>query len=135
MFLIDTNAVLDILSPASPWADWSTDAIADAKTAGWVAINPIIYAELAVPYDRVADLDLDLRTLSLRRLPLPYEAAFLAGRAFREHRQRGGSRAAPMSDFYIGAHAAFARLGIVTRDPQPYRSYFPSVQLMTPQRA
>jgi predicted nucleic acid-binding protein len=59
-------------------------------------------------------------------------AAFLAGKAFIEYKRRGGSRASPLPDFFIGAHAAVAGLRLLTRDPTRYRSYFPTVEVLAP---
>ena len=67
-----------------------------------------------------------------RREALPFEAGFLAGKAFLKYRRRGGSRAAPLPDFLIGAHAAIAGYRLLTRDPTRYRSYYPSISLIAP---
>ena len=99
---------------------------------GAVSINPIIYAELSVAYDAVEVLDDALDGLGVRRLPLPYEAGFLAGRAFLEYRRAGGLRTSPLPDFYIGAHAAVEDLEVITRDPRRIRRYFPNVKLTSP---
>lgn len=52
----------------------------------------------------------------LERADLPWNAAFLAGRAFVAYRWKGGIRTAPLPDFYIGAHAQVARFSLLTRD-------------------
>ena len=69
-----------------------------------------------------------------RREHLPYEAAFLAGKAFLRYRQTGGTRRSPLPDFYIGAHAAVAGYRLLTRDATRYRTYFPTVDLIAPPR-
>ena len=68
----------------------------------------------------------------ISRLPLPWEAGFLAGKAFLQYRRRGGVRSAPLPDFYIGAHAAIAGLPLLTRDARRYRTYFPTLELIAP---
>jgi predicted nucleic acid-binding protein len=67
-----------------------------------------------------------------RRDPLPWEAAFLAGRCFLTYRKRGGARRSPLPDFYIGAHAAVAGMTLLTREAARYRTYFPRLDLITP---
>jgi predicted nucleic acid-binding protein len=37
-----------------------------------------------------------------------------------------------MPDFYIAAHAAVSNFSVLTRDPGPYRSYFPRLRLIAP---
>ncbi len=95
-------------------------------------INPVIYAEVSVRFSRIEDLDDALPGADYERLALPWEAAFLAGKAFLNYRRNRGTRTSTLPDFFIGAHAAVARLQLLTRDPSRYRSYFPTVALATP---
>jgi predicted nucleic acid-binding protein len=97
-----------------------------------LAINPLVYAEVSVGFSRIEDLEELLPATLFRREALPYEAAFLAGKAFLRYRRRGGVRLAPMPDFYIGAHAAIAGFRLLTRDASRYRTYFPSVEIIAP---
>ena len=133
MIIIDTNVLLDILNDDATWRSWSERAICDALHAGTVGINPIIYAETSIAFPDTETLDRHLDTLMLARLPLPYGAAFRAGRAFLRYRRAGGARTSPLPDFYIGAHADTEGLKLLTRDVGRYRSYFPSLELITPQ--
>ncbi len=99
---------------------------------GRLAINPVIYAEVSIGFEHKADLDAALPENDLERLPLPYAASFLAGKAFAAYRRAGGPRRSPLPDFYIGAHAAVTALPLLTRDAARYRTYFPTVELITP---
>lgn len=132
MFLVDTNVLLDIFTDDATWRSWSERAIRDALESGSVAINPIVYAETSLVFADTGTLDRHLGALMLARLPLPYGAAFMAGRAFLRYRRAGGVRVSPLPDFYIGAHAATDGLTLVTRDIARYRTYFPSVNLISP---
>ncbi|MEU4323955.1 type II toxin-antitoxin system VapC family toxin [Nonomuraea dietziae] len=132
MTLIDTCVLLDVLMEDPTWADWSDDAIAQAKTEGSVVINPIIYAEVSVGFDRVENLDEALPHTEIGRVDLPYEAAFLAGKAYLTYRERGGIKSSPLPDFYIGAHAAVESYRLLTRDVQRFRTYFPTIELVCP---
>ena len=66
----------------------------------------------------------------MRTIPRP--ALFLAGKVFERYRLAGGLRYGVLPDFFIGAHAAVSELILLTRDAQRYRSYFPTVELVTP---
>ena len=132
-FLIDTNVIVDVLSRDPVWFAWSAATLGACADEGPLAINPIIYAELSVAFDRIEDLDDALPDAEWARLPLPWAAGFLAGRCFGAYRRRGGSRPRPLPDFYIGAHAAVDRLTLVTRDASRFRTYFPTLQLIAPE--
>jgi predicted nucleic acid-binding protein len=130
--LVDSSVLLDVLTDDPTWADWAKGALADARDAGELAINPIIYAEVSAGFDTVEDLDDALLVTDFVREPLPYQAGFVASRAFVAYRKRGGERPSPLPDFYIGAHAAVNRYRLLTRDAARYRTYFPTVPLVTP---
>lgn len=130
--LVDSNVILDVLTEDREWGDWSSTALADAAGTGPLAINPIIYAEVSARFKRIEELDEALPEGYYRRLPLPWEAAFLAGQCFIRYRRRGGPRRSPMPDFYIGAHAAISGLTLLTRDARRYRAYFPSLRIVSP---
>lgn len=97
-----------------------------------VAINPIVYAEVSIRFDTIEELDEVLSEGYFERLPLPWEAAFLAGKAFLAYRRRRGAKRTPLPDFYIGAHAAVAGLRLLTRDARRYRTYFPRLAIVAP---
>jgi predicted nucleic acid-binding protein len=132
LILVDSNVLIDVRTRDPRWFDWSASQLAAAADRSELAINPIIFAELSIDADAIEALDEELPAHLYRRLDLPYDAAFLAGRAFVEYRRRGGYRRSPLPDFYIGAHAALARLTLLTRDPRRYRSYFPTIELVCP---
>ena len=135
MFLVDTNVLLDIFTDDQTWRAWSEKTIRDALLMGIVGINPIIYAEISLEFADTGVLDNQLDNLLLTRLALPYGAAFRAGRAFLRYRRAGGARSSPLPDFYIGAHAETEGLTLLTRDVGRYRSYFPSLKLITPRES
>jgi predicted nucleic acid-binding protein len=99
-----------------------------------IIINPIIYAEISVGFSRIEDLESALPKTLLEREPLPYEASFLAGKVFLSYRRRGGNKTSPLPDFFIGAHAAVSGYRLLTRDTKRYRTYFPKVERISPDR-
>jgi predicted nucleic acid-binding protein len=129
--IVDTNILLDIYTQDEVWEERSAAAIAAAADVTVLVINPIIYGELSVGIERIEELDQFLGA-DFRRDSLPWEAAFLAGKAFLAYRRRGGLKTAPLPDFYIGAHAAVERMSILTRDANRYVLYFPSVKIIEP---
>jgi predicted nucleic acid-binding protein len=130
--LVDSSVLLDVSTEDPVWFDWSAAALANAVRSGPVVVNPIIYAEVSVGFDRIEDLDDALPADIFRREPLPYASGFLAGKAYRTFRRRRGTRSSPLPDFFVGAHAAVSELALLTRDAGRYREYFPTVELITP---
>ena len=129
--LLDANVLIDVFDPSAASHAWSSEALMVAMSRGPVFINPVVYAELSVPFHEPSDLEMALGP-DIERRDLPWAASFLAGKAFREYRRRGGVRTSPLPDFYVGAHAAVEQLDIITRDPRRVTSYFPRVQVIHP---
>ena len=132
MILIDSCVLFDVMTNDPEWYEWSAGALAVAAVDFDLAINPIIYAEVSVRFATPDDFSEMFPHDEFRRIPLPFGAAFLAGKAHFEYRRRGGFRTATLPDFFIGAHAAVANYKIMTRDPRRFRRYFPTVELIAP---
>jgi predicted nucleic acid-binding protein len=133
--LVDSNVLLDVATEDPQWHEWSAGALTQAANEGPLVINAIIYAEVSIGFATIEELDDALTPNAFAREQLPYEAAFLAGKAFLTYRRRGGARSRPLPDFFIGAHAAIAGHRLLTRDARRYRNYFPTVRLLTPSSA
>jgi predicted nucleic acid-binding protein len=130
--LVDSNVIIDIAMLDSVWAEWSSTTLARLAQTARLVINPLIYAAVSVSYHGIEELDAVLPSDVFHREPLPWEAAFLAGKCFMAHRRRGGTRRSPLPDLYIGAHATVAGYRLLTRDADRYRSYFPKLDLIAP---
>ena len=128
MLVVDTNVLVDVIAGTSAW---SMAALTNAANAGRVLINVVIYAEVSVAYPDAVLADAAIPR-GVEREEIPYDAAFLAGKAFLQYRRRGGIRRSPLPDFFIGAHAAVRGYDLLTRDPARYRTYFPTVKLIAP---
>lgn len=132
MILVDSNVWLDILTRDPIWFDWSVEALGQALMEG-VGINQIIMAEIAAGFPDVESAR-DAIHPEVALIDLPWEAAPLAGAAFRRYRRNHqGPKTSPMPDFYIYAHCAVAGMPLLTRD-RGKASYFPDVELIAPDR-
>ena len=130
--LVDSNVLLDILTEDPRWLGWSSDALAEAAEVGPLYINPIIFSEVSIRFTTVEALDDALPFRDYRREPLPWAAAFLAGKVFLAYRRNRGTKSSTLPDFFVGAHAAVGDLDLLTRDVGRYRTYFPTVRLIAP---
>ncbi|HOP41735.1 MAG TPA: type II toxin-antitoxin system VapC family toxin [Geobacteraceae bacterium] len=132
--LVDSNVLLDILEEDPVWYGWSSEALAAAAEDSNLAVNPIIFAEVSIGFNRIEEVDEALPADVFQRLPLPLEAAFLAGKSFLYYRRAGGNRRSPLPDFFIGAHALVDGMTLLTRDAARYRTYFPKLRLIVPNK-
>ena len=132
--LVDSCVLLDVFEDDPQWFEWSVTQLERCSEGGPLLINPIIYAEISIGFERIEDLETQVRNLDLKLPVLPREALFLAGKAFLEYRRRGGQRRSPLPDFFIGAHASILKIPLCTADARRYQTYFPELELRTPKR-
>jgi hypothetical protein len=130
--LVDSNVILDVATEDPRWYRWSSRQLEELSERHSLVIDPVIYAEVSIGFDRIEDLDAALPSDFFRREALPWEAAFLAGKCFLRYRRSHGRKRSPLPDFFIGAHAAVRGMTLLTRDASRYRSYFPRLRLITP---
>lgn len=130
--LVDSNVLLDVITADPTWGTWSSASLEQTADEAVLVINALIYAEVSIGFASIEALEEALPSDLYRREFLPYEAGFLAGKAFLRYRQAGGARRSPLPDFYIGAHAAVSGYRLLTRDATRYRTYFPTLELIAP---
>jgi predicted nucleic acid-binding protein len=139
VILVDSNVLIDVFSRDSNWHAWSKNALAESNERDQLRINQVVVAEVAPQF---SDLDLFMTWIESFEVgidELSVEAAYVGGKAFVEHRRRRKAGAVStnsiLPDFLIGGHAQSIGATILTRDPRFYRTYFPSVPLITPDKA
>lgn len=130
--LVDTSVWIDCIDIGSPWHAWAMEQLQRCSERSPLHVNLIVCTELLVPGPQVDALEELLDVYETRRTTIPWQCASLAAAAFVRYRRQGGAKAKPLPDFYIGAHAAIANLSVLTRDPAPYRTYFPRLAVLAP---
>ena len=115
--------------------DWSEEILNHYGLTHTLYINPIIYTEVLIGFARIEDWERAMADCGFQMLQIPKEALFLAGKAFMAYKKRRGIKSAPLPDFFIGAHAAVLELKLLTRDVSRYRSSFPTVDLIIPDKS
>lgn len=130
--LVDSCVLIDVLANDADWAEWSLEKLDLLGQQAPLVINPIILAEISPRFDRAADLEAALSQLPLKREALPWDAAYLAGQAFKIYRTASGAKRSPMPDFYIGAHALVGHMRLLTRDSVRFQTYFPKLNIISP---
>ena len=130
--LVDSNVILDVVTNDPAWFDWSSEMLARTAEEFALVVNPVIYAEVSVRLETIEVVEETLPPEFFARHPIPYEAAFLAGKCYMRYKQRGGKGPSVLPDFLIGAHAAVSGMALLTRDVSRYRTYFPMLPLICP---
>jgi predicted nucleic acid-binding protein len=132
VILVDTNVLIDILGDDPEHREWSQRELDRALINHQLAINPVVYAEIAPPYTTQAALDEVLAIMKITIEPMSTRALFLAGKAHHAYRRRGGTQSRALPDFLVGAQAAALDVALITRDGARYRTYFPKLRLIAP---
>jgi hypothetical protein len=133
-FLVDSNVILDIFLDDPKWGDWSLAVLSDAASDSALYINQIVYAEVSIGFKKIEELESALHAGGFQMLEIPKEALFLAGKAYLNYRRSKGTKRSPLPDFYIGAQAAVLGIDLITRDETRYKTYFPSINILCPER-
>ena len=131
--LIDTNIIIDVFGPETPFKAWSSEAILMLKPDAQFILSPVVWSELAGMMASEDVLAQSLARLNPVREALPFTAAYQAGLVHQRYRRAGGQRERTLPDFLVGAHAAVRSHRLLTRDVARYRSYFPALDIISPE--
>jgi predicted nucleic acid-binding protein len=118
--IVDANVILDIFLDDPQWANWSEMILNQHGATHDLYINPIIYTEVSIGFNRIEELERAIEKAGFQMLPLPKEALFLAGKVFLQYKRNQGTKLSPLPDFFIGAHAAVLNVALITRDVARY---------------
>ena len=132
--LVDSNVILDVFLDDPNWAGWSESKLEKYSAITKLFINPIVYSEVSIGFERIEEMESAMNRSGFQMLEIPKEALFLAGKVFLKYRKNRGTKRSPLPDFYIGAQAAIFDIELITRDTLKYRTYFPTVRLISPER-
>jgi len=130
--LVDSNVILDVFLDDPNWAEWSESALEKFSSMTKLFINSVVYSEVSIGFERIEELESAMLRSGFQMLEIPKEALFLAEKSFLKYRKNKGIRRSPLPDFYIGAQAAIFEMKLITRDVSRFRTYFPTVQLISP---
>ena len=130
---VDTSVLLDVLAADPEHGERSREALRTAFGSGALVACDVVWAEVRAHFADDDDCAEVFARLGIRFEPLSVAAATLAGRLWRQYRQRGRApRARVVADFLIGAHASLQGEALLTRDRGFYRDYFTDLRVIDP---
>lgn len=132
--MVDSNILIDIFSKDPVWFKWSSDTIEQYAEQSRFIINQIIYGEISISFKRIEELEESLPPSYFVRDSIPWEASFLAAKVFYQYKKNGGKKNLILPDFLIGAHAAVRGVPLITRDISNYKTYYPDLKIISPQK-
>jgi predicted nucleic acid-binding protein len=137
VIFLDSNILIDVIEFDPDWEEWSSRQIEDAGKVDRLVINEIVVAEAAPRSGPLDRFEGSMEAMGISLESLSAQAAYHAGQTFQVFRQNrpDGAKRSILADFLIGGHAEVLGATILTRDPRFYRAYFPSVPLITPDKA
>jgi predicted nucleic acid-binding protein len=130
--LVDSCVLLDLFTDDDNWADWSENTLDKFSQTNTLYINSVIYTEVSIGFNKVEEVEAAVDALDVKVLEMPREALFLTGKVFLKYRKNKGTNSSPLPDFFIGAHASVSQFGLVTRDIEKFKTYYPKVNLIHP---
>lgn len=132
MILVDTCILIDVAEGDPRWSAWSEEQLARWSGRGPVVLTPMVFAEWSAMFPHVHAVEDAVERFRLTWQDPPRAALFLAAQAHKAYRRRGGTRAMTLPDFLIGAHAAVAKVPILTRDRRRFDAYFNGLEIVAP---
>ena len=131
---IDSCILLDLFTDDPIWADWSEKTLNKYAQTNTLYINSIIYTEVSIGFNKIEEVERALSELAIKVIGIPREALFLAGKVFLKYKKNRGIKKSPLPDFFIGAQAIVSQFDLMTRDSAKYKTYFPSLKLIHPDK-
>jgi len=138
MILLDTNVLIYASDQQSEFCRWARRTIAEAVGGEGAAVNAISIAEVCVGDTEPQTVADRIRSWGVAVLDVPAATAEVCAQAYQAYRLRRkadsgkDAPAMPLPDFFIGAHAQVMGWTLATADQGRFKTYFPSVPLLSP---
>ena len=131
---LDSCILIDATNRNSIFCTWSRHLLAEIRESkdSEGLISPIVFSEFSAGYKVTAEVVAQIEALELTIRHPCIESLHLAARKHIIYRQKGGQKTGTLSDFFIGSQAAVEKALLATRDINRFRTYFPSLELITP---
>jgi len=130
---VDTNIFIDILEPDPIHGPPSKEMLKQCLREGTVVACEVVWAEAATAFGHDQEKLIEvLQSMGVEYLSMNLDAALAAAERWYEYRKKGGKKDRIAADFLIGGHALIQCDRLLTRDRGFYRSYFVSLEVLSP---
>ena len=129
---VDSCVLLDLFTDDKDWGEWSENILEKYSQTNTLYINSIVYTEVSIGFKNIEEVEQAISDLNIKVLEIPREALFLTGKTYLKYRKNKGTKNSHLADFFIGAHVAVEKFGLITRDINKYKTYFPKIELIYP---
>ncbi len=129
---VDSCVLLDLFTDDKDWGEWSENILEKYSQTNTLYINSIVYTEVSIGFKNIEEVEQAISDLNVKVLEIPREALFLTGKTYLKYRKNKGTKNSHLADFFIGAHVAVEKFGLITRDINKYKTYFPKIELIYP---
>ncbi|MGI9277766.1 MAG: type II toxin-antitoxin system VapC family toxin [Endozoicomonas sp.] len=132
---LDTCVLIDAANRKSEFCRWSRQLLDGIRTSEEIEglISPMVFSEYSAGYLTTAEVVAQIKALELAIKHPCVESLHLAARKHIVYRRKGGKKTGTLSDFFIGSQAAVTKATLATRDINRFKTYFPSLTLITPE--
>ncbi len=128
---LDASVLLTVFNQEPGAEDWM-EVLIQARRQSLLVLCEVVYAEVTPAFESRAELDKVLADLGAQLDPIGAEAAWLAGRTFKQYRTEGGPRDHLIPDFLIAAHAKVQADHLAAKERGYLRRYFPDLAVLRP---
>jgi predicted nucleic acid-binding protein len=129
---VDSNVLIDVLSADPAFGPGSRSALRRARDTGSLIVCDVVWSEVIGAFSDRGAGEAALERLRIAYSELDRSAATRAGVAWREYRQRAGTRERLVADFLVGAHALEQADQLLTRDRGFQRVAFEGLRIIDP---
>ena len=121
-----------LLDSASQHHSWSVTEFKKCREKGPIILSDIVYAEFSIGMADKTATDKAIRELACERLRITDQALFNAGRAFKQYKDKGGTKGNVLPDFLIAAQAENEQAPLLTGDQRDFLALFPTLSVISP---
>lgn len=129
---VDTNVLIDVFGADPTFGRSSLEALKKCADEGSLIACEIIWIETATVFPSPELCQDAMNKINIEFSSFESDGIWIASKAWRNYRNRGGKRDRVAADFLIAAHSLTQANRLLTRDRGFYKEYFADLQILDP---